>query len=353
MNSLDLKSITQIIDELNLGKKLILWGAGKRVNEFLENYCETGLLPQPFAICDSTRALPDTLNGIKTVEIGEIRNMHPSDVVLVITAGLMELQGQIVKHELYYHKIIHRLSFDYYFYLKRKSPDTKSIISIFNDDTSRAIFLNRVQQILDGVLFNSSLYSYPPYFGNDVNPDLDQGPIVFAGAFNGKHIDNMLRKNPHSKIYAYEPSLNWSNILNRKYLENKNIKIHNLLLWNEEETIRYDEDSDNGGLDARVIFDKKEGGVELQANSIDNLITEPVGTIILDVEGSEQKVIAGAKSTIEKYLPTLCICVYHTPEDYFEIPIILSEKFGNSYNFYLRQHSVITRIETVLYAMPK
>ena len=350
----DLIELGRKISALNGGKKkLVLWGAGKRLREFISDYCKSGLLPEPFAICDSTRNLNLSEFEYEVISMETLKNMHPSTVQIVITAGLMELQGRIVSEELYYHEIVHRLSLDYFFYIIQEKPNLSEILSTFEDETSRNIFTKRTQQILCGELFNSSIYSYPPYFGNEIIGELDKRPVVFAGAFNGKHIDNMLISSPTVKISAFEPSPSWCEKLQIKYRENSNVTVDNVLLWNEKSELFFDEDLENGGLDAKVMPNQVSGQeIKIPANSIDNLFSSEVGSIILDVEGSEQKVISGFKNTVEENLPNLSICTYHTADDFFRIPIILRESFGTDYKFYIRQHSPITRIETVLYGVP-
>jgi FkbM family methyltransferase len=354
----DFEELNAKITDLRTGKrKLVLWGAGKRIDQFIEDYCDNEFLPKPHAIFDSIRQLPDVYAGIPTISISDVHQYHPSEVVIVITAGLMELQGRIVHDELYYFDVMHRLSIDYFCYYERFSPNIQEIIEVFHDDKSKQIYLNRLQQIIDGALFNSSLYSYPPYFGNELIKDLspEDGTVILAGAFNGKHIDNMLRNTAGVLVNGFEPSPYWSKKLNEKYKYMQNIEIQNLLLWHSTETLHYDEDLANGGLDARVLAHQTENSKELQAASIDQLYatSEKIGTIILDVEGSEQKVIEGAKKTIDKWKPNLCVCIYHTENDFFRIPVILKERYGNYYNFYLRQHSPVIRIETVMYALKK
>ena len=161
------------------------------------------------------------------------------------------------------------------------------------------------------MLFRSS--DYPPYFGNEIVQTLDKRPVVFAGAFNGKHIDNMLLHAPSLRINAFEPSPSWSEKLKTKYQQIPNVTVQNILLWNEESELFFDEDSINGGLDARVIESPVSGNeIRIPANSIDNILSSEVGSIILDVEGSEQKVIWCCPAKIK--LPL--VLVLHFPETF-------------------------------------
>lgn len=66
-----------------------------------------------------------------------------------------------------------------------------------------------------------------------------------------------------------------------------------------------------------------------------------------DIEGSELFMLKGAEKFILKYKPLIAICIYHNPEDFFEIPLYLSNLIP-SYQFSIRHHS-FGDYETVLY----
>lgn len=91
------------------------------------------------------------------------------------------------------------------------------------------------------------------------------------------------------------------------------------------------------------------GSYKIEVDSLDNAIDGPVTFIKMDVEGAEYETLLGAKETIKKYKPKLAICVYHKPEDIWELPLLIY-KLNPSYRFYLRHYS-FTNTETVLYAI--
>ena len=76
---------------------------------------------------------------------------------------------------------------------------------------------------------------------------------------------------------------------------------------------------------------------------------ERVDFIKLDIEGAELDCLQGAQNTIEKFCPKLAISLYHKPNDFFEIPLWLTNRFPD-YKLYL-DHYTIHEEETVLYAM--
>ena len=70
--------------------------------------------------------------------------------------------------------------------------------------------------------------------------------------------------------------------------------------------------------------------------------------IKMDIEGAEYEALKGAERIIREQKPKLAICVYHKPEDIWELPELILE-FNESYKFYLRHYSYQDN-ETVLYA---
>ena len=70
----------------------------------------------------------------------------------------------------------------------------------------------------------------------------------------------------------------------------------------------------------------------------------------MDIEGAELSALKGGMEIIKKYRPQLAISIYHSSEDFVNIPLYLSENLEN-YKFRIGHYSD-TIIETVLYAIP-
>lgn len=69
--------------------------------------------------------------------------------------------------------------------------------------------------------------------------------------------------------------------------------------------------------------------------------------LIADIEGDEKKLLAGMKNIIKNNKPKMAICVYHRPNDIWEIMKIVGE-IDNTYKFDMLHHGVDSS-ETVLY----
>jgi FkbM family methyltransferase len=67
-------------------------------------------------------------------------------------------------------------------------------------------------------------------------------------------------------------------------------------------------------------------GEEIKLTTIDNFVSRnslDVGLIKMDIEGYELEAIRGAENTIRNEKPVLIISLYHTGEEFFEVPKLL------------------------------
>jgi len=125
-----------------------------------------------------------------------------------------------------------------------------------------------------------------------------------------------------------------------------NVKVVNKGLWHKKETLKFYKSGDGG---SHINGDGEE---TIEVIGLDEELKderEPVTFIKMDIEGAELNALKGAEQTIRKYKPKLAICIYHKPEDMWEIPNLLLE-FVPDYKFYIRHYSS-TYLETVLYAL--
>ena len=180
----------------------------------------------------------------------------------------------------------------------------------------------------------------------DVFNPADDEIIVDAGAYDGTTALQFLEwgKGKVKHIYSFE----FDPINAVKCEENLKPYAGKITLikkgtWDKDEIVY---SNAKGGTGSSII---SEGNTQVQLASIDSeLVGVPVTFIKMDVEGAELKSLMGAKNTIIKNHPRLAICVYHKPEDIYEIPgYILS--LVPEYKFYLR-HYASNQWETVLYA---
>lgn len=167
--------------------------------------------------------------------------------------------------------------------------------------------------------------------------------FVDGGCFDGNSSLDFYKWRPGGYVYAWEPDA--ENRKECKKILEKNGVEYELIpkgLWSEEKELKFEMD----GSSSRI---SESTGVLIQVDSIDRVINEPVTYIKMDIEGAEYQGILGAKEMISKYKPRLAICVYHKPEDIWELPLLIHQ-INPEYVFYLRHYS-FGDVETVLYAL--
>ena len=93
----------------------------------------------------------------------------------------------------------------------------------------------------------------------------------------------------------------------------------------------------------------QDGNLLIQCIALDDCLSDIAPTFIsMDIEGSEMFALKGMKEIIKNNHPKLAICVYHSPEHIWEIPLFL-QSLVPEYKFYLRNYTSFSS-ETVLYA---
>ncbi len=171
--------------------------------------------------------------------------------------------------------------------------------------------------------------------------------FVDAGSFNGDDVLRFIDQTggEYNRIYSFEPDLqNYDNCVKR-IGQLRAVEIVKAGVWSSSREISFS----NQATGSSCVEESK--GDTIKVYSMDDYIkNDHVTYIKMDIEGSELEAIKGAKNIIQRCRPKLAICVYHKPNDIYEIPKYLME-IAPFYKLYLRHYS-IGELETVLYAIP-
>jgi FkbM family methyltransferase len=186
-------------------------------------------------------------------------------------------------------------------------------------------------------------------------PNLIKSPIhyVDGGAFDGDILSKFIKLGFKIESAAlFEPSpRNFQKLVERCRKNKFQFPIYSwpCALGDRESLITFHQDLQEG-MASRF---SDSGEIMVPIVRLDSVLSCHKPTFIkLDVEGSELMVLRGSIEIINKYLPTLAICLYHNAEDIWEIPYWLMQNTPFSkYKYYLRQHS--TGLDShCLYALP-
>jgi FkbM family methyltransferase len=112
---------------------------------------------------------------------------------------------------------------------------------------------------------------------------------------------------------------------------------------------------DNGPA-SKVSFNEiSAGNNKVRTKSIDDLVLEKniqkIDFIKMDIEGAEPNALKGAVDTIKRFKPVLAIAIYHSMDDFINIPKWI-DALDLGYKFYLGHYTIHSE-ETILFAKVK
>jgi|GEM_PF-3304589 len=186
--------------------------------------------------------------------------------------------------------------------------------------------------------------------------------VIEGGLYDGYNTHQFVPViGPKGKIYSFEP--NYDELASglahdpRKGMYLKYLSKHPCVeiiakgLMDTEREVRF---GGNGQADMQRVIET--GGRVVQVTSVDQFTRERnldrVDLIKLDIEGAEPDCLKGAEQTLLTLRPQLAISIYHTKEQFLDIPYDLMERLDN-YAFYLGHYCALPRYDTVLYAVPR
>lgn len=350
-----------LIDTIRTGrKKWVCFGAGRYFYDFIKKYCiDSKTLPLPSYVCDNNEKLQgkDVLS-IPIVAPNALVKEKIEDCIIVVSMVLpqgilMELHNSLQRH---YYRTIPLSQIETYLYYIEHMSKFEKVYNSFVDDKSRHDYKGYLEALLAGVTSFPVLYTANPYWNNDVIKGLSGGDvIVYAGAYDGKHLDRALEENSKIIVHGFEPNKPIFEKLVDKYKGKDNVILHNSGLYHKNTTLYFDNSAE---LSAMLVEKEKYGKdsphqlaqlLSVEVMALDQVIKGKVDLIALDIEGSEPEALQGAEKIIQNYKPKLGICVYHRIEHYVQIPLQII-KMDPSYRLYFRQHSMLAH-ESVVYAI--
>ncbi|MCL2638022.1 MAG: FkbM family methyltransferase [Oscillospiraceae bacterium] len=189
------------------------------------------------------------------------------------------------------------------------------------------------------------------YFIPEIIKPVSDEIFIDAGCMDG---DSSLKFREFTKdfgykrIYAFEPDIDCyeksSNIFKDNAL--KNVTLIQKGLWDSADTLCFN----SADMGSSTISD--EGEMKIETVPLDEVVdsSDKVTFIKMDIEGAELNALYGAREIIKRDKPRLAICVYHKPEDIIYLASFILE-LNPEYKFFLRHHSPLPMLETVLYAV--
>ena len=203
--------------------------------------------------------------------------------------------------------------------------------------------------------FFSRCYRPDQYYPKDLVQFSEDEVMVELGSNNGETLAEFLLCCPQFKrIYCFEPDKNCVPLLenikqSRKEYGDK-ISIEQKGAWSKTTTLYFALDGNVTAGNGHLVSDKMHSTEAVEVAAIDDIVSESITYMKMDIEGCELEALHGAKKQIAVNKPVLAICVYHKMDDFVLIWSYL-KSLNPDYRFYLRHHNQFSATETVLYAI--
>lgn len=191
-------------------------------------------------------------------------------------------------------------------------------------------------------------YLFESYFDLDLLRCTKDEVIVDLGAYTGDTVLSYLEHfgaDCYRRIYCYEITPETFEILRRNLQGLRDVELR--LKGVGDARGRMAISANAASSSANTLAE----GDEIEVTTLDEDIQEPVTLIKADIEGFEQRALAGARNHILRDHPRLLISVYHNNEDLWKIPRMIHD-LSADYRFYLRYKSPATYpTEITLFAL--
>ncbi len=345
----DMEKFRKIVEEQ--GEKLVLFGAGDCGHAVYRNLHDAGISVCCF--CDNRQGgHKDEETGIDIVKPEWMKDKITKLVVLICA---MEeevhcaIYEQVTSFGFDESRIL--LMKDYYdrlpvSYLEEKLQKYENAYQLLEDSFSRRVFLARMKKVY--LMGDISEVVSPPaeeYFDEKVILT-DQEVFIDCGGFDGDTSVEFIERcgGKYDNIIIFEPELCKKEAI-EKNMSGYHYQLYQAGVWSENTRLYFDALETVGSH-----VSEKESDYVIEVKSLDETVYDKKPTFIkMDIEGSEQEALKGCRRIISDFCPKLAICVYHKPDDLYEIPALI-KGMNSDYRLYLRQYAS-TRHETVLYAI--
>jgi FkbM family methyltransferase len=185
------------------------------------------------------------------------------------------------------------------------------------------------------------------YFPFDLINPIEDEVFVDCGAYDGDTIQEFLKQyRSFKKIISFEPDPN-NYVKLAEYVHNlPDVFLGKVIPYNDAVGLY------TGELDFTLLGTMSSyigGGDNVHCLALNDVNVIPT-YIKMDIEGSELLALQGAEHLIKENMPVLAICVYHLPNDLWEIPNYLHTMYPD-YKLFLRRY-LDEWCELICYAVP-
>jgi FkbM family methyltransferase len=349
--------------------RVVLYGCGTLGRKAIEKLQELGI--QPLALCDKNELLWGTvIQGISVLSVQQAAAQFGSNALFLV--AIWNPQHWYVETEQQLRSAGAKFitSFAPLFW---RFPENLLPVFLLNDLPSK------VYEAKEAVLEAENLWAddeslqiyranihwrafgdpghLPPrpsentYFPADIFNLSPNECILDCGAYDGDTVKMVLQRygSEFAAIYAIEGDIVAFNKL-RAYAATLPLEIQEKIhpihcaVGGARTVVRFTSDGNTG------LMRNDSQDIEVQCYPLDDIsIAQPSTLIKMDIEGDEYNALLGAYNMIARDKPLLAICVYHTQEDIWRIPLLIHSMLPE-HRLFLRAYEG-DGFQTVVYAL--
>ncbi len=355
------KSFFELIDNLKIQKRIVIYGAGnwgRWLLRVLKSYSVN-----IYAFLDLKAEMIGKVEGIPVFkpDCNGFLRREKGEIYILIAANYMHHKN--IKqnlNELGY-KNVNLIKCVWYAGILNFDRDLDSFVNktngflecakILEDEKSYKIYEDAISSYVTAeCIMSTEAETNNQYFPEDIPFKKGYSKFIDCGAFTGDTITQLQKvKGKVDTVIAFESDIQNFKALTEMIKENKESIAENILLypcgvWSRLEQLRF-----NSGQGSGSVL-SEDGTSVIQCVALDDVLSDFIPTFIkMDIEGAEYEALLGAKKMIQNYRPDLAISVYHSIIDFCRIPLLI-DGWNLGYKFYLRCHLDFNQ-EVVLYAI--
>ena len=337
----------------------VLFGYSGAVSFICENLKKIGITIQ-YIIDNDEHKQGLFFNEIPIISFEQLIETKKRYVIIITAYNpkfITEIKKQVTSSNIY-----SKVDFVECFYpigIQSKNEIMANIVSInkvyhlLSDQKSKEVYTAKINYIITkNSYLLKNLVNVDQYFDMNILGSIESGAMIDGGSFDGEDAIKMSKINKTAPVFCFEiDSVNCEKI-QKRIAKHNNIKLVHAGLFVKTTTLMM---TKNSGSKGAHLFDANtnqndEYVHDINVIAIDDFFEkQKVSFIKMDIEGSEYDAILGARKIIKRDHPKLAICIYHSIEDHWQIPLLVKHLYPN-YNIYIRHYHDLG-IETVMYAV--
>ncbi len=156
------------------------------------------------------------------------------------------------------------------------------------------------------------------------------GDIVLDCGANVGSFTRMALEQGAAMVVSIEPAPDNVECLRRSFapeIAARKVIVYPKGVWDKDDFLTLSVSNRTSAMDSFVIQKDTHAGVTVPLTTIDKMVAElklpKVDFIKMDIEGAEQRALAGGARTITNWRPRMEISVNHLPEDAHMVPIVV------------------------------